>query len=92
MYEGTGADCRLKILNRKLQIVNLQSSLQRPRSPNGDCSILMTRYRVPLHEELTCPTVFQRQAVTLAGREGRQVFRGLAFLARLRELQATRRV
>ena len=39
--EGTGADCRLKILNRKLQIVNLQSSLQRPDSLNGDRSILL---------------------------------------------------
>ena len=36
----------------------------------------MTRHRVPLHEELTRPTVFQRQAVPLAGREARQVFRG----------------
>ncbi len=61
---------------RERKICDLESSLQRPRSPNGDCSILMTGHRVPLHEELTCPTVFQGQAVTLARREARQVFGG----------------
>ncbi len=42
---------------RERKICNLECSLQRPGSPNGDCPILMTRHRVPLHEELTCPTV-----------------------------------